>query len=891
MNSKIAFFKKSISVLIYFTLILFLNFNAFSQSNPANYVNNTSITQELKVPVRAAIDLAGNIYVTDASQKCIIQYDSLWNYTGKIYIGEEPTSIAISDNNTMFVGDYQNGKIFKRLPGGTISTIYADTISPSSMVVSPINELYVVDSRSKRVFVMDFAGNIVRTFGSGVFLFPTGIAFDRKNNKVIVSEHGGFGDGFNLHTEIRIFGTNGNLISTFGGWGNTPGKFYRVQGLTVGRCGNIYVTDPYQGNISVFNENGTYITKFGVWGETVGKLNVPMDVVFDSQERIYVVSLNNNAIEVLNITDSLPSSTITTGSASICEGSTTPVKINFTGTAPWTFTYTIDGVNPQTITKTYDNPYIIHASYSGAYNVIALSDAKSSGTCFSNIANVFLNPVPIATIENINTGICPGDSVSIPVTFTGAAPWKFTYTIDGLNPITIDDVYTNPYNIIATQAGTYEITSLIGGNCEGEIFNGKATISINAEPESTILTGSVDFCAGSSAETQIDLTGAPPWTLTYTVDGKNPETITNIKSSPFTLTATKPGTYEIIALSDAYCKGSKFNGTVVITEHQLPTSNFVSGNSTICANDSAIIAIKLSGTPPWSLTYTIDSLNPTTVDSISSSLFTFYTQKQGVYEVINLTDANCRGINFVGRSVVKVISMPVVNLGPDSNICDGQTVTLDGGENDFYLWSDFSKNKTITVGSTGKYSLTATDVQGCQSFDQILVNVTQNPLSAFRYKTNNLEVTFTNNSSDADTYSWDFGDGLTDSVANPVHLYSVPGDYVVSLKASCVTCGTSTSVDTVNLYATSVEDINSAFSFAVYPNPSHGKFTLDINNPNSFELLIAIYNSIGQSVYKTKTKSIKSSEQINMSHLASGVYSIRLFSTEITKTAKLILTD
>jgi hypothetical protein len=891
MNSEIAFFKKIMSVLISFILNFILNFDALSQSNPDDFVNKFSITDSLKVPVRAAIDISGNIFVTDIAQKCIVQYDSSWNFTEKIYIGEEPTSIAISDNNTMFVGDYQNGKIYKRLTDGIVSVIYSDTIFPSAMVVSPNNELYVVDSRSKSVLVLDFAGKLKRTIGSGIFLFPTGIAFDSKNNRVIVSEHGGFGDGLNLHSEIRIFGTTGNLISTFGGWGNTPGKFYRVQGLAVGRCGNIYVTDPYQGNISVFNENGTYITKFGIWGNTPGKLNVPMDVVFDARERVYVVSLNNNAIEVLNITDSLPSSTIKTGSVSICKGTTTPVKIQFTGTAPWTFTYTIDGSNPQTITNTYDNPYILNAIKAGAYNVIALSDAKSTGTCFSNTATVIIDSVPTAAIANMEAGICPGDSVSIPVTFTGTAPWKFTYTIDNSNVTTIEDIYINPYNIKSTKPGTYEITSVAGSSCQGVVIAGSATIYMEAKPESSILNGSVVFCSGASAAVQIELTGNAPWTITYTVDGQNPATINNIKISPFTLTITKPGTYEVTALSDANCTGSTFKGVATVTEHQLPVSVFVSGNPSICAKDSAIIAVKLSGTPPWTLTYTIDSLNPTTITGIRSNLYTFYTQQQGVYRVVALKDTYCSGTKFTGSSKVNVNQMPVVNLGPDVEICQGRSVTLDGGKNDFYLWSDFSKKKTIIVGATGRYSLTATDVQGCQSFDQVMVKVTPNPLSAFSYKTNNLEVAFTNISSNADSYFWDFGDGFTGSDVNPVHKYSIPGNYIVSLKASCAICGTSASVDTVNLFSTLVEDLKSAFSFTVFPNPSPGIFTLDINNPNSCELKIAIFNSIGQSVYNTETKSIKSSEQINMSHLASGIYSIRLFSNDKTKTAKLILTD
>jgi cyclophilin family peptidyl-prolyl cis-trans isomerase len=44
-------------------------------------------------------------------------------------------------------------------------------------------------------------------------------------------------------------------------------------------------------------------------------------------------------------------------------------------------------------------------------------------------------------------------------------------------------------------------------------------------------------------------------------------------------------------------------------------------------------------------------------------------------------------------------------------------------------------------------------------------------------------VTFTNSSTKADSYLWDFGDGKTSSEMNPSHRYSLSGKYNVTLKA------------------------------------------------------------------------------------------------------------
>ncbi|GGD74282.1 hypothetical protein GCM10011412_09920 [Maribacter cobaltidurans] len=60
------------------------------------------------------------------------------------------------------------------------------------------------------------------------------------------------------------------------------------------------------------------------------------------------------------------------------------------------------------------------------------------------------------------------------------------------------------------------------------------------------------------------------------------------------------------------------------------------------------------------------------------------------------------------------------------------------------------------------------------------------PTSDFTYTANDLEVTFdSSGSSDSDgtidSYNWDFGDGNTSTVSNPIHNYAAPGTYTVIL--------------------------------------------------------------------------------------------------------------
>lgn len=58
------------------------------------------------------------------------------------------------------------------------------------------------------------------------------------------------------------------------------------------------------------------------------------------------------------------------------------------------------------------------------------------------------------------------------------------------------------------------------------------------------------------------------------------------------------------------------------------------------------------------------------------------------------------------------------------------------------------------------------------------------PAAGFTYKTYHpFIVSFTNTSMDADSYSWDFGDGTTSREEHPTHAYDNKGVYKVTLKA------------------------------------------------------------------------------------------------------------
>ncbi len=67
---------------------------------------------------------------------------------------------------------------------------------------------------------------------------------------------------------------------------------------------------------------------------------------------------------------------------------------------------------------------------------------------------------------------------------------------------------------------------------------------------------------------------------------------------------------------------------------------------------------------------------------------------------------------------------PIVNLGPDTSVCDGNFVVFNAGPGfSSYLWQDGSTSQTITAYNQGYYSVTVTDAIGDTAIDSVYLTV------------------------------------------------------------------------------------------------------------------------------------------------------------------------
>jgi len=162
------------------------------------------------------------------------------------------------------------------------------------------------------------------------------------------------------------------------------------------------------------------------------------------------------------------------------------------------------------------------------------------------------------------------------------------------------------------------------------------------------------------------------------------------------------------------------------------------------------------------------------------------------------------------------------------------------------------------------------------------------PVAGFTFVKNGNEVTFTNTSTDATSYQWNFGETIpaTSTEQNPVHQFLIGGTYQVQLIVSNA-CYSDTITQTVDV-TTGISNVNSSIS-AVYPNPNNGLFTILLGdkfvNQNA---VVEIINLEGQCIY-SKNISTVNTTSLNVKDIVKGIYLLRIKSEQQMVSHKLVV--
>jgi gliding motility-associated-like protein len=236
-------------------------------------------------------------------------------------------------------------------------------------------------------------------------------------------------------------------------------------------------------------------------------------------------------------------------------------------------------------------------------------------------------------------------------------------------------------------------------------------------------------------------------------------------------------TYVANVSGSYYVTVSNYCGAFTDTINIL-ASTITVNNPTICYGDTAT----LTANGATNYTWNNGSISNTLV--VSPAITTTY--------IVTATDTN--GCFNTATSTVTVNQPVVCYAGPNVNICLGDTVQLNatGGVN--YFWSPMLglNNSTISnpissTGTTTNYTVTDTDSNNCTNTDDVLITVYPTPDANFSVGAIcvNNPAQFTDLSiGGGSNLSWNFGDGVTSTLTNPVHSYTTVGSFTVTLNVT-----------------------------------------------------------------------------------------------------------
>jgi spore germination protein YaaH/PKD repeat protein len=571
----------------------------------------------------------------------------------------------------------------------------------------------------------------------------------------------------------------------------------------------------------------------------------------------------------------------TTSSTTVCYGE----AIEFINLSQNAIGYQWNIAGPQNENSTEESPsFILEA---GTYSVSLTAYGDIEDDDITKIIDVVVNPLPVnaTTIYPSDYSVCPGENVILSYVGGSGNEYKwYTESCGGILVGTGNNLLVNPY-ISTTYYGRWE-NSCGNSDCLS------LTITVNPLPTEATAVSVSENTVCYNQEVVLSFEGGSgdnfKW---YTADCGNTFVGTG---NDINITPTESTVYYGRWENDC---GNSACKTVSVNVNPLPIApESVEADITeFCEGETAL------------LTFT----------GGSGSSFKWYIMDCGDYfvgEGNELSVSPSENITYYGRwenscgnSDCESLSLSVSPL-PDeaesvfasvTNICNDESTVLSyiGGSGNEFVWytedcgetiigtgNDLSVNPNQTITYYGRWENSC----GYAECQPLTIYYGHNPIADFSALATNLELPsaiayFVNNSSNAETYLWDFGDGNTSESEEPWHQYLEVGVYTVSLTAENSVCGSNTSVKEDYIIVTDPTLVNTSNEdlIFIYPNPADDKFEIVMSETN---FSIEIFDILGQSVYKNVNEKI-----IDLNNLSTGTYLLKIQSADNCFIKKLII--
>ncbi len=309
----------------------------------------------------------------------------------------------------------------------------------------------------------------------------------------------------------------------------------------------------------------------------------------------------------------------------------------------------------------------------GVYVVKAIL-ANSNG-CGNDTITKVVSAGPFKVFLGIDTTICKGDTLELKQTIPGAS---YLWNNNSVNS-----------SIKVTTPGKYWV----------KVFLGECSATDTIEVFDRNLP---QFTLGKDTSICSNL----PLTLLPKPDYTSSSYIWSDNTNNPTAIANKEADYWL-QLTDQY--GCKWRDTIAVSFKKLPQFD-IGSNTSICEKDTLQLNATVSGSTnyAWSTGETYPIIK---------------VYNAGIY----WCDVTNGGCIYRDSLTLSVKPLPIVNLGIDTTLCEGQQLVLDAKYlNSTYLWQDGATASKYTVSKEGIYTVVLT-MNGCVAKDDITVSYSLRP--------------------------------------------------------------------------------------------------------------------------------------------------------------------
>jgi Domain of unknown function (DUF2341)/Secretion system C-terminal sorting domain len=313
-------------------------------------------------------------------------------------------------------------------------------------------------------------------------------------------------------------------------------------------------------------------------------------------------------------------------------------------------------------------------------------------------------------------------------------------------------------------------------------------------------------------------------------------------------TVSASGTYSVVLTDSAGCS---FSDTIVLGS-VAPMPINITGQGVVCGGSCDTLSADLGySNYLWS-----------TGDTNSVIL----ACASGAYTVQAIDTGGCTVMDTL---VVTILPTIVVGNGIPITACDGAITLLDASGNFVaWIWSTGDTMPMITVTTSGSYSVTVTDANGCEGNGTFTVNYLPAPTPSLVQNGNLLSVT-----PSYPAYQWLLNGSPILGETASTYTVTATGIYSVQVTDANGCVGTS---DTASV----VVGVRNALALGamIYPNPASESTTVIVNLDAAEILQVRVLDALGKVVAQREMQGAAGQNRLdlNVAAFAAGVYQIHL---------------